>query len=150
MADFDLLSLTFEDSYGRRKRKLIEIENQALIADEIAIAVAVSTALEAVTDLALVRCDIIIQAVDEGFAVTAGSNVDVGATFSGVLEDSNGKKASFKLPGIKASLVDTDGSVPLTGAIATLLAFFETGTPYDLGLSDGETIDHWIKGTLDK
>lgn len=150
MADFDLLSLTFEDSRGRRKRKLIEIENQALIADEIAIAVAFSTALEAVTDLGLVRCDIIIQAVDPGFAAQSPSNVDIGATFSGVLEDNNGKKASFKVPGIKDALVAADGTVAITGAVATLLAFFETDTPYDLGLSDGETIDHWLKGTLDK
>lgn len=150
MADFDLLSLTFEDSYGRRKRKLIEIEHQALIADEVAIAVAFSTALEAVTDLGLVRCDIIIQAVDEGFDAVALSNVDTGATFSGVLYDKNGQKASFKLPGIKSALVGSDGKVALTGAVGTMLAFFVQATPFDLGISDGETIDHWLKGTLDK
>jgi len=147
---FDLLSLTFEDSYARRKRKLIEIEHQALIADEIAIAVAFSTALEAVTDLGLVRADIILQGVDAGFDAVALSNIDRGATFSGVLYDSNGKKASFKLPGIKLALTSSDGTVPITGAVATMLNFFVNATPYDLGISDGQTIDHWLKGTLDK
>lgn len=148
MADY--LSLTFQDSYGRRTRKLIEMEHQALHADQVAVAVAFSTALEAVTDLALVRADIIYQAVDAGFDAVAGSNIDVGATFSGVLYDSDGEKASFKLPGIKASLVDPDGSVPLTGVVGTALAFFVETTPYDLMLSDGETIDSWLSGTLDK
>jgi len=146
----DFLSLTFEDSYGRRTRKLVEMEHQALHADQVAVAVAFSTAIEAVTDLGLVRADIIYQAVDEGFDPTAGSNIDVGATFSGVLYDANGEKASFKIPGIKAALVDPDGSVPLTGAVGTALAFFVNATPYDLFLSDGETIDHWLAGSLDK
>lgn len=146
----DYLSLTFEDSYGRRTRKLVEMEHQALHADQVAVAVAFSTALEAVTDLGLVRADIIYQAVDEGFDPTAGSNVDVGATFSGVLHDADGEKASFKIPGIKAALVDPDGSVPLTGAVGTALAFFVNATPFDLYLSDGETIDHWLAGSLDK
>jgi len=126
------------------------MEHQALHADQVAVAVAFSTALEAVTDLALVRADIIYQAVDEGFAAQAGSNVDVGATFSGVLYDADGEKASFKIPGIKAALVDPDGSIPLTGAVATALAFFVNATPFDLYLSDGETIDHWLAGSLDK
>lgn len=146
----DYLSLTFEDSYGRRTRKLVEMEHQALHADQVAVAVAFSTALEAVTDLGLVRADIIYQAVDEGFDPTAGSNIDVGGTFSGVLYDANGEKASFKIPGIKAALVDPDGSIPLTGAVGTALAFFVNGTPFDLYLSDGETIDHWLAGSLDK
>lgn len=147
---WDTLSLTFQDSYGRRKTKTIDIENQALIADEIAIAVAFSTALEAVTDLALVRCNIILEAVDPGFDAQAGSNVDVGATFTALLEDANGKKASFKVPGIKDALVAADGSIALTGAVKTMLDFFVTLTPYDLGLSDGETAEVWLKGTLDK
>lgn len=146
----DFLSLTFEDSYGRRTRKLVEMEHQALHADQVAVAVAFSTALEAVTDLGLVRADIIYQAVDPGFDPTAGSNIDVGATFSGVLYDADGEKASLKIPGIKAALVDPDGSVPLTGAVGAALAFFVQATPFDLLLSDGETIDHWLAGSLDK
>jgi hypothetical protein len=62
--------------------------------------------------------------------------------------DAGQKKASFKIPGIKLSLVAADGSVADAGATATLLDLFEDADVYNL--SDGEQIETWIKGSLDR
>lgn len=142
------LSCTLGDAYGRTTKRLYEMDAQTLLADYVTVAGAFKAALQSVTDLQLVRADLLIPAIITGFAVTAGANVDVGATFSGFIKDGDGKKASLKLPGVKASLVDADGSVEITGVIATWLAEFEDGD--DFMLSDGEQIDSWIRGTLDR
>ena len=124
------------------------MEDQALLADYVAAASSFLGALQAVTDLGVVRADLIIPHPTEGWAATAGSNVDTGGTFVGFIEDGNGKKASHKLPGVKPSTVDTDGSIPITGVIDTYLSEFEDGE--DFNLSDGEQIDTWIRGALDR
>ena len=143
-----MLSLTLVDSYGRTTVKRVEIEDHETLADYLDIAGDYTDALEDVTDLGLVRCDLILQGFQAGFDVTEGSNVDVGATFVGFIHDGNGKKASLKLPGIKASLVDPDGSVPIEGVTETWLDLYEFNG--DAMLSDGEQIDSWISGALDK
>jgi hypothetical protein len=129
---------------------VIEVEVQATVELMIAAAAAISTALEAVTDLAMIRADWIVRAVDAGFAVTAGANVDVGGTVSGLLHDGNGKKGSLKIPGLKAEFVNPDGTIDLEDSdVAAYLALFEEdgGIAY---ISDGEQVDSWIKGALDK
>lgn len=144
-------SLTLVDDYGRQTRKVIEMKDLTLLVDQITALEAVITQLAAVTDLGLVRADLIYEGAGTPFAVTAGANVDVGATFSGYLEAGNGKKASTKVPGIKAALVDDDGSIPLDDAdMEDWLELFVEDTPYTLMLSDGETIDYWISGSLDR
>lgn len=143
-----LLSLTLADSFGRTTTKLFEMKQELLHADQVLDAQGIITELENVTDLGVIRADIIYRGVDAGFAPTAGSNIDVGATFTGYIVGGNGKKASLKLPGIKLSLVDSDGSVPISGAVDTFLNDFEEDMV--LYLSDGEQIDSWISGRLDK
>lgn len=142
------LSCTFTDAYGRTTKRVYGMESQVLLADYLTAITAFITAYTPVTDLGLIRADLIIPVLGEDFAVTAGANVDVGMTSSGWLDDPAPKKASLKIPGVKATLVDPDGSVPITGVVATLLAEFETGG--DFNLSDGEQIDTWIKAALDK
>lgn len=142
------LSMTLTDSYGRTTKRVYGMEDQSLLADYITAAAAFVTALQAVTDLALTRSTFLIEYDAGTFAVTSGANVDVGATASGWLEGANGKKASMKIPGIKPALVSSDGSVAVTGAVATFLAMFEDGA--DFNLSDGQQIDSWIKAWLDK
>ena len=142
------LSCTFQDDYGRTTKRLYEMDSQILLADYDTAATAFGLALADVTDLALIRADLIVPAIIPGFAVTSGANVDVGATFQGLVEGGNGKKASVKLPGIKPALVSDDGTVAITGDIATWLAEFEDAA--DFMLSDGEQIDSWVKGTLDR
>lgn len=143
-----ILSMTLNDAYGRETHRRYEMETQVDILTYQTVADAFSAALQAVTDLGLVRADLILQGITAPFAVTAGANVDTGATFSGYIDGEDGKKASMKLPGVKPALVDADGSVPITGAVATWLASFETAGAFKI--SDGETIDSWIKGALDK
>jgi citrate lyase alpha subunit len=129
---------------------MIEVETQALLADYITVAAAAVAALQDVTDLGLARIDLIVEDITTGFAVTAGSNVDVGATFSGILYNKGGAKASLKVPGIKADLVSIDGTVDIQETdVAAYLALYEQdgGT---LLLSDGEQIDTWLSGVLDR
>jgi hypothetical protein len=145
------LSLTLGDSFGRTTRKLVEMEEAASLALYVNAANAFIDELENVTDLSVVRSDLILDGLLHTFAVTEGANVDVGATFSGYIYDGDGKKASFKLPGIKLSLVDPDGSVPITDDVEDLLGFFiDIPEENSFRLSDGESIGTWIKGTLDK
>jgi len=142
------LSVTLQDDYGRLTRRRYEMDEQSTLADYITAATSFIGALEDVTDLGAIRVDLVLEAIVSGFAETAGANVDVGATFTGNVYGGNGKRASMKLPGIKMSKVDPDGSVPLTGDIGTWLAEFENGE--DFMLSDGEQIDAWVRGVLDK
>jgi len=121
---------------------------QTLLADFETAAQAFFTAYAPCTDLGLVRADFIIPVVDPSFAVTADANVDTGATGSGWVEGGNGSKASLKVPGIKYTLVDSDGSVPITGVVATLFAFFEDAA--DFTLAKGKQIESWIRATLDR
>lgn len=143
-----VLSVTLVDDHGRTTHRRYGMASQTLLADFETAAQAFFTAIEAVTDLGVVRADFIIPVDDPSFATTADSNIDTGMTASGWIEGGNGSKASMKLPGIKYSLVDTDGSVPITGAVATWLAMFEDAADFEL--SDKEQIASWIRASLDK
>lgn len=145
-------SFSFQDSYGRRTTKRIELQPQTLLADYETVLTAMVGHLDAVTDLALVRVDLTFDGIVSGFAEDATCNVDVGGTFSGTINGGNGKKASFKLPGVKSSFVQSDGSILVSegDAIQTLLSWFEDGQLEYAYLSDGEEIDTWLKGSLDK
>jgi len=141
------LSVTYDDAYGRTTTRVYGMETEALLATLQTAAAAFVTAVTAVTDLGCVKATILIPVTDPTFAETAGANVDVGATASGWVE-AGMKKASMKIPGIKAALVDADGSVPITSVVATFLALFESAAAFNL--SDGEQIDTWIRAALDR
>lgn len=141
------LSITMDDAYGRTTKRVYGMEDEALLANLQISAAALLTALQAVTDLGVVKANFIIPVTDPAFAETAGANCDVGATASGWV-DAGMKKASMKIPGIKAALVDSDGSVPITAVVATFLALFEDAA--DFNLSDGEQIEAWIRAALDR
>jgi len=143
------LSLTLVDSFNRTTKKLIEVETQADLATYLGLAQGIVDDLEDVTDLGVSRVDLILDAAGTGFAATAGSNIDTGGTIQGYVASGNGKKASTKIPGVKLSLVDADGDLDLAdAALAAWLDNFETAGA--CRLSDGETIDAWIGGHLDK
>ncbi len=141
------LSVTYDDAYGRTTTRVYGMETETLLADYQTNAAELITAVTAVTDLGCVKATILIPVTNPTFAETAGANVDVGATASGWV-NAGMKKASMKIPGIKATLVDTDGSVPITGVIATFLALFEDADVFNL--SDGEQIESWIRAGLDR
>lgn len=142
------LSCTYVDDYGRTTHRTYGMEAQTLLADYIAAAGGFLTAMEAVTDLGLVRAEFHIPLASPEWAAISGANVDVGATASGWISLGGGKKASMKVPGIKDALVGADGSVAISGAMATLLAEFEDAA--DFNLSDGEQIESWIRAALDR
>lgn len=144
----NLLSLTLQDAFGRTTQRRYEIEEQLDLSAYIAVTATFIGELQDVTDLGLVRAQLILDHPTAGWSPVAGSNVDVGATFVGLIADGNGKKASHKVPGIKLALVNADGSVPITGAVSDYLAQFLTAD--DFMLSDGETIESWLSGKLDK
>lgn len=142
------LSLTLPDAYGRSTKRVYGMETQVLLADYLTVIGTFLAALEAVTDLGMFRADLIIPIIGAEWDAQAGATVDVGATLSGRLDTEAPKKASFKIPGIKATLVSPDGTVPITGVVATLAAEFETDG--DFNISDGEQVASWVKGTLDR
>jgi len=146
------LSLTLLDGYGRTTQRQYEFVDQVLLADYVVIANDFMTEYAQVTDLQIIRATMVLT---DGLSLPStdpsGSNVDVGATFSGYIEAGEGKKASLKLPGITMSKVDPDGSIDLTDSdIADWLANWEYDHPNTFLLSDGESIDTWIAGTLDR
>lgn len=142
------MSITLVDDYGRTTKRVYGMETETLLADYQTNAAAFITALTAATDLGCVRGNLLIPITDPTFAVTSGANVDVGATASGWINSGTGKKASMKIPGIKATLVSADGSVAISGVTATFLALFEAAAKFNL--SDGEQIDAWIRAALDR
>lgn len=142
------MSVTLTDDYGRTTKRVYGMETETLLADYQTNAAAFITALTAVTDLGCVRATLLIPVTDPVFAETSGANVDVGGTASGWINSGTGKKASMKVPGVKASLVGADGTIAITGVIATFLALFESAAKFNL--SDGEQIDAWIRAALDR
>lgn len=144
------LSCRMGDAYGRTTNRVYGMETQTLLADYVTAYTAFLTALEAVTDLSLIKADLILPVIGLDWAVVAGANLDTGATASGWLDAGTGKKASLKIPGIKPALVAADGTVAIAGATATFLdEFITTG---DFNLSDGEQVEvgGWIRATLDR
>jgi hypothetical protein len=144
------LTFQLKDSRKRIKRRTIQLDTQATLVDYQAVTTAMVSALNAVTDLELVKVELTLPQTGS-FAGEADSNVDVGATFTGVLYQKQGQKASLKIPGFPMSLVNADGSITVAAVdVAPFLAFFLHATPYDAYVSDGETIEAWETGRLDK
>ena len=142
------LSCRFVDAYGRTTNRVYGMADQVLLADYVTAYTAFLAALEPCTDLGLIKCVLMIDVTGLGWTQIAGAKTDVGGTASGFIDSETGKKASMRIPCVKDALVGSDGTIAITGVIATWLAEFETGN--DFTLSDGETIESWIKATLDR
>lgn len=141
------LHLTLDDDYGRTTHRTYGMEEETTLAQMQTDAAELLAALAAVSDLGCVKASISIDVTSPEYAETGGANVDTGATFSGWV-DAGMKKASMKIPGIKPASIETDGSVLIAGVVATFLALFEDADVFNL--SDGEQIESWIKGSLDR
>lgn len=141
------LHLTLDDAYGRTTHRTYGMEEVTTLAQMQTDAAELLAALAAVSDLGCVKASISFDVTSPEYAETAGANVDVGATASGWITAGQ-KKASMKIPSIKAASVGSDGTVAIAGVVATFLALFEDADVFNL--SDGEQIDTWIKCTLDK
>lgn len=146
------LNLTLIDGFSRTTTKRIELTDQLLWADLLSNAEAVMNALLAVTELNIVKAHI---QTDDGLTIPsqdpAGSNVDVGATFSGYLGDTTGKKGSLKIPGFPLAKVGAQGSIDLADVdVAAYLDLYGDPPDNKAKISDGEWVGTWIAGTLDK
>jgi len=142
------LSMTLCDVKNRTTTRSYEMATQVLLADYLTEFATFLAALDAVTDLGSLRGKITLDLDSDTFALVGDANIDTGATFSGFIDGGDGSKASMRIPGIKMALVGDGGAVPLTGAVATFLALFETAGAFTL--AKGKTIDTWISGALDK
>lgn len=145
----EYLSFVMIDAYGRHTNRKYEVETQALKADYGTLATAFAAEIEAISDLG-VESVTLLRPLGVSHAVTAGANVDVGATFNGLLSGGEGKHASIKMPGFKAAKVDPDGSIDIEDAdVEAFLDRFLTAAG-DFLLSDGEQMASWTRGVLDR
>lgn len=144
------LSLTLVDDYNREVTKRIEIKEQLTLADYTTVGNTIINALADVTDLAIVRADLVLgDWIALADTPVAGANVDVGGTFQCELAGEANRKASHKIPGIKAAFVGAQGTIdPDQATLVTYLAQYLEAN--DALLSDGESVGNWIKGTLDR
>ena len=148
----DYLSVTLVDGRGRETSKRIEMVEQILWADLVTNANNVLTELDAVTDLQIIKADLVIQnELSLPVKDPADSNRDTGATFVGYVQGGGGKKATLKVPGFPMSKVGDGGFIDLTDTdVAAYLANWLESAPHLALLSDGENISSWIQGTLDR
>lgn len=144
-----IATITLIDSYNRTITKRVETETPVIATAKTAIEGAglLADDLAAVTDLGLVTVAYSTKDADAAFAVTAGANRDVGATFR--LRTTDGGVVSYKIPGFKVSLANADGSIdPTDAAVVAYFGNFLAGG--DFTLSDGETVSAILSGQLDK
>jgi len=141
------LNVTLDDAYGRIMHRSFGMEEVTTLAQMQTDAAELLTALAAASDMGCVKATVSFDVTSPEYAETAGANKDVGATFSGWI-DAGMRKGSMKIPSIKPALVAADGTVAITGVVATFLALFEDADVFNL--AHGNQIEAWIRGTLDK
>jgi len=147
----DYVSVTLLDGFGRETRKLVELTPQLTLGGYVDNANAWLSAYAEIGDLQIVRANLVLEGLDLPETDPAGSNVDIGATFTCFIGDGAGKKASLKIPGIKMSLIGAGGFVDLEDEdVAAFLDLYGDPPDNKVRLSDGEWAESWIQGTLDK
>jgi hypothetical protein len=91
--------------------------------------------------------DIFSSQVANENAATAGANVDAGGTLH--LRLDNGKAYALKIPAIKPSLINIDGSINIAAAAITdFVANFESAGQYRV--SEGNYVTKILYGELDR
>ena len=140
------VNLVFRDSKGRDKRKKVELSTTDAALGETAGAAAAAL-FQAVTQCAIVRYDVYGRN-EVSASPDAGSNIDAGMTVTVQLAGRD-KKATLKWPAPTEAIQQSDGTLILTDTdVAALEDFFQSG---GTGLlSDGELIDSFLTGKLDK
>lgn len=141
MAVYDV-SLTGVDAFGRRFGKRGQVE----AVSEAAALAATSTWADALQSLidGEVQKYAVSQTVEYVGTLGAGANRDVGATLTlGI----GSKRATLKVPTVKLAVINVDGTVDITDALVTAFTDNYVGGPFYI--SDGESADSLIKGTLD-
>jgi len=145
MGDFKVVA-TYQDSHGRYLKKHVDVES-ADISAVVTDFAAWQSAYEAITEAAYRRGNALYNLGGGAAAPTAGSNKDVGATFTG--QTSSGKIVTLKVQAFDSSYADAYGNIDLTDVdIAAFLALYEAAGICTL--SDGDVVAVWLSGTLDE
>ena len=138
-----LVGFTLQDAYARQGAKSFECVETTVAAAQAA-ASDLYTDFGGVSDLGLVKETYSTESLVFG-AAQAGANLDTGGTLR--LRVNDGSVYSMKIPGIKPSLVNSDGSIKADSeAILAYVANFEAsgkfrvknGTQYVIGILGGE------------
>jgi hypothetical protein len=80
--------------------------------------------------------------------LTAGANLDTGLTITAAIGGGGSKKGTIKIPATKTAFINADGSLDLTHIDIQLFeAEFTTGLVL---ISDGEVVDDFLSGRLDR
>ena len=138
------VSVKLVDSYGRTTTRQFQTTETVLATALTTVATFMGT-LQAVSALGNQKEDISVTTVDVD-AATALSNKDIGATLHCVLD--NGKGYALKIPGVKDSMINVDGSVKLDdAAIIAYVANFKSGGKFTV--SEGNLIASVAYGELD-
>lgn len=142
-----LISVTLKDVYGRTHTKRFESVSTTVAAAQADVT-SILGALAGVSDLGQVKVEMtFVATIATPVAPVALSNVDVGATLHTMLASNKGY--ALKIPGVKASLLNVDGSVDIANAdIVTYVGLFEGAAHFRV--SDGEQISSIQYGELDK
>lgn len=139
-------TITMRDDYNRLTRKKLECTTDVLADAETEVG-AYLTSLAGVTDLGVDLVTYSSKDTGDAFALTAGANVDTGATMRGRV--ASGEIVTVKIPGFKASLVGANGQIdPEDVTVAAFLAHYEAAGNFTL--SDGEKVTEWVGGELDR
>lgn len=133
------------DAYGRETTRTYQVNAADFAAAETAFNAFVPL-LQAVTMLHAYKSRLSSDTLFAG-VVTANANKDEGQTISAEIGGVTGKKGSIQLPGPTLAIRNSDGTIDIdNAAMLALEAGFST---YDVRVSDGETVDSFIKSTLD-
>jgi hypothetical protein len=132
------------DDYGRTTSRRFTVTD-ALMADALTSVGGLITDFLDVSDLGTMKHDIALRTVATNAAQT-GANKDVGGTLHCVLD--NAKMYPLKIPGIKDTMLNPDGSIDIAdAAIIAYVANFLTGGKFRV--SEGNYVTEILYGELD-
>lgn len=143
------ISVKLIDDYGRTSTKRLELATD-VAATAITDAVTVAEGLAAASDCGLLSCTVLFDAAVTPTSATSGGNLDAGASIQGLLTGTPAKYATLKVPAPLAAYINSDGTIDLANATLKTFLDFYTEAVIKCDISDGETVDSWVKGTLDR
>jgi len=135
----------FADAYGRETTRTYQVNAADFAAAETALQTFVPL-VQAVTMLHAYKSRLSSDTLYAG-VVTANANKDEGQTISAEIGGVTGKKGSIQLPGPTLAIRNSDGTIDIDSAV--MLALEAGFAAQDIRVSDGETVDSFIKSTLD-
>ncbi len=146
MPVFDL-AVTLQDDHERTTTKRFKVFDAIDYAGALALAALFATDLAAISQCGIVKYTLATE-VSVGGAITAEANLDAGATFSLFIGGVPGKKGTNKVPAPVAAIIGAAGVIDMTDVLVVdYAANFTSGFVL---VSDGETVDSFISGKLDR